>query len=160
MNALTLPEDNDLERLKARVARRITAALDERAVPHDIEQRLRVSRDLAVSRARAVRALAGQRRRASGVAMVGTGQAALGYGSDRSPWWVGTSLIALLLLLVIGLFAIDYRNEQIQIEAAAEIDAALLADDLPPVAYSDAGFREFLRLPLPPQAEQTEAEAD
>ena len=29
----------------------------------------------------------------------------------------------------------------------AEIDAALLADDLPPKAYSDAGFAEFLKTP-------------
>jgi hypothetical protein len=30
---------------------------------------------------------------------------------------------------------------------AAEIDSALLADDLPPKAYSDAGFVEFLKTP-------------
>jgi hypothetical protein len=35
-----------------------------------------------------------------------------------------------------------------QISAAAEIDASLLADDLPPSAYSDPGFVEFLKAPL------------
>ena len=34
-----------------------------------------------------------------------------------------------------------------QVVAAAEIDAALLTDDLPPDAYSDPGFAEFLRSP-------------
>jgi hypothetical protein len=36
---------------------------------------------------------------------------------------------------------------QEQVDAAAEIDAALLADDLPPAAYSDPGFLAFLKNP-------------
>jgi hypothetical protein len=36
-----------------------------------------------------------------------------------------------------------------QIQAAAEVDAVLLADDLPPEAYADPGFGEFLKLPQP-----------
>ena len=31
-----------------------------------------------------------------------------------------------------------------QIRDAAEVDSALLADDLPPEAYSDPGFAEYL----------------
>jgi hypothetical protein len=146
--------------LQTRYARKITAALDAASVPHDIEQRLRVARELAVSRARAARSFADQRRRAQGVAMVGGGQAALKGGSDGAPWWAGTSMFALLALLVIGLLTIEYRSEQAEIEAAAEIDAALLADDLPPAAYSDAGFREFLRLPLSPAPAPAEAEEE
>jgi Protein of unknown function (DUF3619) len=149
MNAAIHSQMTDLE---ARYARKLTSALDNLAVPHDIEQRLRVSRDLAVARARAVKVVSAQRQRARGVSMVGGGQAALGGGSDRAPWWVGTAMAALLVLLVGGLFAIDARNEQAQIEAAAEVDAALLSDDLPPSAYTDSGFREFLRLPTPAQA--------
>jgi hypothetical protein len=152
MNAATIPPVTDPERRQTQVARRITAALDQLSVPHDIEQRLRVSRELAVTRARAVRNLSAQRHRAGGVAMVGAGQAALGGGgSDRAPWWVSPALLT-LVLLVVGLMAIDVRNEQVQIEAAAEVDAALLADDLPPDAYSDAGFREFLHRPLAVEA--------
>jgi hypothetical protein len=41
-----------------------------------------------------------------------------------------------------------------QISATAEIDAALLGDELPPAAYTDPGFSEFLVTPLPPAAEQ------
>jgi hypothetical protein len=32
-----------------------------------------------------------------------------------------------------------------QIAAAAEVDTALLSDNLPPSAFSDPGFAEFLR---------------
>ena len=30
-------------------------------------------------------------------------------------------------------------------ELAAEVDAALLTDDLPPAAYTDPGFAQFLK---------------
>ncbi len=49
--------------------------------------------------------------------------------------------------LVAGLFLIQTWQDKAQISVAAEIDAALLADDLPPTAYSDAGFAEFLKTP-------------
>ncbi len=145
MTALS-PVTNNRDALEARFALRVTSALDQLAVPHDIEQRLRVARDLALSRARQAKATATTQVKARDVAMVGWGQAALNGSSDeKTPWWVGTAMAALALALVVGLFAIDYRNVQVQIEATAEVDALLLADDLPPKAYSDVGFREYLR---------------
>ena len=42
---------------------------------------------------------------------------------------------------------IQHWQDRTQISVAAEVDAALLADDLPPKAYSDAGFVEFLKTP-------------
>jgi hypothetical protein len=53
------------------------------------------------------------------------------------------------LALTLGLIAIDKLNLTQRIEAAAEIDAALLADDLPPSAYADPGFAEFLKQSRP-----------
>jgi hypothetical protein len=50
-----------------------------------------------------------------------------------------------LLLLVLGLMLIQHLHNQAEIHAAAEVDAALLADDLPPEAYSDPGFVVFLK---------------
>lgn len=138
---------SDRDALQSRFALRIASALNERSVPHDIEQRLRVARDLAVARARARRVSVSVSAPARNVGMVGAHQAALTGGPDRTPWWVGSASAALVVALVVGLFAIDYRNTQVQIEAAAEVDALLLADDLPPKAYVDAGFREYLRSP-------------
>jgi hypothetical protein len=136
------------EALQARYALRVTSALDQLAVPHDIEQRLRVARDLAVAKSRAARTSpATASAAARDVSNMGMGQAALQGGPDKAPWWLGPLMVGMVITLVVGLFAIDYQNTQAQIEAAAEVDAALLADDLPPKAYSDAGFREFVRLP-------------
>jgi hypothetical protein len=50
-----------------------------------------------------------------------------------------------LAVLVFGLVAIDRMHDRAQIAAAAEVDAALLSDDLPPDAYSDPGFAEYLK---------------
>jgi hypothetical protein len=45
------------------------------------------------------------------------------------------------------LIGIDELNLTQRIEAAAEVDAALLADDLPPTAYTDPAFAEFIKQP-------------
>jgi hypothetical protein len=54
-----------------------------------------------------------------------------------------------LAALIVGLMLIHEYTVSEQVRAAAEIDALLLADDLPPQAWTDPGFREFLKT-LPP----------
>ena len=78
---------------------------------------------------------------AAGVATLG------GSSPERGRWWLRLGSLLPLLLLVAGLLLIGHLHEQSQISAAAEIDADLLADDLPPGAYTDAGFAEFLKAP-------------
>jgi Protein of unknown function (DUF3619). len=50
-----------------------------------------------------------------------------------------------LFVLVGGLVLIQNWQTRTQITAAAEIDEALLGDDLPINAYRDPGFSEFLK---------------
>jgi hypothetical protein len=134
------------EALEARLALRLAAGLDEVAAsaPHDIEQRLRVAREQALARARERRA------GATAVNVSPDGAATLG------GWWMRLASVLPLLLLVGGLVAISQEAVQEQVDAAAEIDAALLADDLPPAAYSDPGFLAFLKNPplTPPTVTQ------
>jgi hypothetical protein len=134
---------------QALFGRRVAGALDALGVHHDIEQRLRVARELAVSRAKAARLTAAAPSRAAHeVSMVGTAQAALGGGGpDRTPWWIPSTVAGLVVALVVGLWVIDFANTRAQIDAAAEVDAMLLSDALPPKAYTDVGFREFVRSP-------------
>jgi len=127
----------ELEALQARLALRLTAALDEQPLAHDIGERLRVARERALAHARGVRA-----EPATAVVATGRGAAALAGGS---PWWTRLASLAPLLVLVAGLVLIQHMNNQAQIDAAAEIDAALLADELPPAAYGDPGFSQYLR---------------
>jgi hypothetical protein len=126
--------------------RRIAAALTQRDIlqpRRDIDERLRVARDQALARARQARVTA------PAPAVTATGGATLamtGPGGSDTPWWLRLSSLLPLAVLVLGLFLIDHHYTRSQIEAAAEVDAAILADDLPPDAYRDPGFAEFLKV--------------
>jgi len=129
------PEHDALE---ARIARRITTRLSARAeqLDPDLAERLRHARERALQAARAARTPAPQ--------AVGLGSTAV-IGVRRTPWWRSLSLALPLLALVCGLIVIQKMQAASQIAVAAEVDAALLSDELPPSAYGDAGFAEYLK---------------
>lgn len=139
----------DLETRQARFALRVAASLSEQAEqsPHDVSERLRFARERALERARLVRRAA-VAQAAPSVQMMGNGTAALSpnHGAS-SPWWLKLASVLPLVVLVAGLAMIQQLHSRNQIAAAAEIDAALLADNLPPDAYRDAGFVEYLKAP-------------
>jgi len=54
------------------------------------------------------------------------------------------SILPLLALIVGLVFIHDFHNDQNALELA-EVDSALLTDDLPPSAYTDASFLEYLK---------------
>jgi Protein of unknown function (DUF3619) len=147
MNKLTnLTPERRRDVLQARFAQRVAAALTEQQTVNprrDVEERLRVAREQALGRARTAARSAG----APTAVATGGGTIALGgdNGSEGAPWWLRLSSLLPLAVLLAGLLMIDRHYTQSQIEAAAEVDAALLADDLPPEAYRDPGFAEYLK---------------
>jgi hypothetical protein len=50
-----------------------------------------------------------------------------------------------LLALVAGLVAIDYAQDSYRAKELADVDVELLTDDLPPAAFTDPGFVQYLR---------------
>jgi Protein of unknown function (DUF3619) len=68
-----------------------------------------------------------------------------GFNFDNFGKW--SSFLPLLALLA-GLFAINHFQTEMRAKDVAEIDSALLTDDLPPAAYADQGFGQFLKLQL------------
>jgi Protein of unknown function (DUF3619) len=139
-NILALPAA--LDALEARVAYRVAGRLRERAdsLDGDIAERLRFAREKALERAQAARA-------ATTHVVVATSPAGAGVLGSSGGWWVRLGSVLPLVALAAGLMLIQHLHTEAQIAAAAEIDAELLADDLPPAAYSDAGFVEFLKTP-------------
>jgi hypothetical protein len=135
------------EALEARFALRATAHLTAQAdaLPQDITERLRVAREQAIQRARAVRTVAAPQAASSRQGNTLTWPGASQNGG--SGWWVKLGAIIPLVALLAGLMLIQDWHGSNQVSAAAEIDASLLSDDLPPSAYSDPGFVEFLRSP-------------
>lgn len=169
------------EALEARFALRLSARLDEGAqsVSHDITERLRVAREQAVRATREARVKAAAPVMAPtpvlvGVSIAGVNQAQVGAGMlggwsesaqsrqpshgrrlDEGPvsWgWRFASALP-VLALVLGLWGVQRYYQHEQIQAATDVDMALLTDDLPPSAYADPGFEEFLRAGPAPVAE-------
>jgi hypothetical protein len=59
--------------------------------------------------------------------------------------WDTVGWIAPLVVLVFGLIGIAQWQDDSRINDIAEVDAALLSDDVPPDAYADNGFMAFLK---------------
>ena len=66
--------------------------------------------------------------------------------------WDTVSWVAPLLVLVFGLMGIAQWQEDSRINDIAEVDAAILVDDVPPDAYADSGFLGFLKNGAPADA--------
>lgn len=168
-----------IEAIEARFALRLSARLDDsaKALPHDITERLRVAREQAVRAAVQARpqvAMAPEyvpSSQLAGVSMAGSGssgQASLsgwgtgmqhrdrqhGRGMDDGPlpwgWRLASALPA--LALVVGLWGIHIWYQSEKVQAASDVDMALLTDDLPPAAYADPGFEEYLQTEPPVSA--------
>lgn len=143
--------------LDARITRfglRIAAGLTERnnALPHDVAERLRFAREQALARAGQARAAAAAATSAAGVARSSTvaDAATLAlrggpHGGGGNGLWAKLAAALPLILLLAGLLLMQKGQVNEQIAAAAEVDTALLSDQLPPAAFSDPGFAEFLR---------------
>lgn len=132
--------------LEARFGYKVTTHLSRTSetLSHDIQERLRIAREQAVARAiQKTRAMAPQTVQAP--TTVGLAGAAALLGRGWSSWWVKLGALAPLAVLVAGMLMVEEWQHQEMIEAAAEVDAAILMDALPPDAYTDPGFVEFLK---------------
>jgi hypothetical protein len=129
------------EAMEARFARGVAVYLSESAeqVSPDVAERLRFGREKAIEIVRQGRGDA----RELGV----TASGAVIAGFSQSRWWLRFASVLPLIALVGGLVLIQNGESRNQISVAAEIDEALLGDDLPINAYRDPGFSEFLKAP-------------
>jgi len=118
-------------------AYKVRRALDERsdALPPTMAARLAAARELALSRKKI-------EVRAPAPTLAGAGR--LGFGRDSRSWLVRLGVAAPLLaglMLFVGLYQYE---QQSHINDIADLDAAVLADELPLSAYVDHGFNAFL----------------
>ncbi|HEY2560679.1 MAG TPA: DUF3619 family protein [Caldimonas sp.] len=129
------------EAMEARFARSVAACLSESAeqVSPDVAERLRFGREKALEIARHGRGNAHE------LGVTASGAAIAGFSQSR--WWLRFASVLPLVALVGGLVLIQNWENRAQISVAAEIDEALLGDDLPINAYRDPGFSEFLKAP-------------
>ena len=124
------------------IGRRFAQQLDlgTQQLPHDITERLRAARTRAVA-AR----LVPQLQTAGGISVQGS-VGALHFGDEGLTWWSRLASLLPLVALVTGLFCLQQVMDDTRADELAEVDAALLTDDLPPSAYADPGFLQFLKM--------------
>ena len=107
---------------------------------HDISERLRAARMQAVSKRKIAKT------QAAGNTINLGGSSALTWGSSEGlGWWGRIGSVMPLIALVVGLLAINSVQNDNRAQELAEVDAALLTDALPPAAFSDPGFVQFLK---------------
>ena len=121
------------------IATRLTESTDH--LPHDITERLRAARVQAVEKHKQVLL------QTSPVLFTHERSNVLtaSHAGGHSNWWGRLGGAGLLLFLVAGLLIINVVQDEIGARELADIDAALLTDELPPAAYVDAGFAQFLK---------------
>ena len=137
----TSPKKADIlqDRFGVKTAAYLSAASS--SLPYDISERLRAARAQAVSKRKIAKT-----QTAGGVVNSG-GSAALTWGSDDGLGWGGRiGSVMPLIALVVGLLAINSIQNDNRAQELAEVDSALLTDELPPAAFSDPGFVQFLKI--------------
>lgn len=136
---------SSLENKEFEFGREMRRALDESAanLPAPTTARLAAARQAALARKKAEPVFV----RAPALAAAGVGSLA-GAPSPlpvRRRSALGRFALAWpLAALVAGLFAIAYFEDQQRTAELADIDAAMLSDDLPLTAYLDHGFNAYL----------------
>jgi hypothetical protein len=138
---MTTIQATQSEQLQDRFGRLVAARLGAGTaeLSHDVAERLRAARVQAVARRKPANL-----RTASAVSNAG-GAATLTFGDEGQSLWNRIASVLPLVALVAGLFAIQVAQDERRAHEVAEVDAALLTDDLPPAAYADPGFIQFLK---------------
>ena len=114
------------------LARRICQYLDAgtERLPYRVTERL------AAARAAALAGVAQPSR---------TGRATATHDLPPSLWWRVVATAVPLLLLVVGVFLVSSVEQDQSVAELAEVDSALLTDDVPLVAYADHGFGVYIK---------------
>ena len=112
-------------RVAYQIKRHLNGSLGE--IGADKLERLRAGREQALTK----------QKKGSSLAIAGGGSLGFDFG------WAGQ--VVPLLVLLIGLLTMNYWQQNRYTEEVADIDAQMLADELPPSAYLDRGFDSWLK---------------
>lgn len=121
-------------------------------IRHALDLNLANLPDDTVSRLASARCIALSRKKKNAPVLVPVTQAALaGYGTHRAlglhapfTWLRRIGLVMPVIVLLAGLALIYEFEQQQHIADTADIDTAILTDELPPAAYLDHGFTAYL----------------
>jgi len=132
------PTEQDVDRLGQYFSAQLKLATPN--LPHDMTERLRVARQLAMAQRKPLV----QSRWVKNPQINPNGTLAAPPDEGLNLWSILASALP-LLVLVVGLMAIQWVQQDNITSEIAATDSALLTDELPPDAYMDAGFAQFLK---------------
>ena len=137
-NPITHPADMDLW------GHNFTQQLDlaTQNMGHDISERLRIARVRALESRPAPMRLMRYR------TALQTNGLLSSHGDEGLNLWRILASALPLVALVMGLILVQAIQQELTESDIASIDSALLLDDLPPDAYTDPGFLQFLKVQL------------
>jgi Protein of unknown function (DUF3619) len=143
---MTTQNNTNALSVETQVAQRITAALSRsnENLPHNTSERLRAARVRAVMARKKPLTLVRTSIR-SGSVLNGQGSLSLGGGGGDRPmrqWLLG---LAPIVILSVAMMMVSDNLQTSRSMEIAEVDAAILIDDLPPEAYADPGFLQFVK---------------
>ena len=138
INSLQNRSDILQDRFALKAASYLSAGTAE--MPYDISERLRAARVQAVSKRKITPTW-----NAASVVNNGSSAALTWGGNDGLNGWSRIGAVIPLVALVVGLLTISAVQSDNRAQEIAEVDAALLIDELPLAAFSDPGFVQFLK---------------
>ncbi len=129
----------NLDLVEQEFGERVTRLLSAQSenLSSDVQLRLRDARATAISRTKAEPVF---------VAQLQTTHRSFRSSSWNKPIWSLTGWLVPVAVVVLGLIAITEWQEDLRINDIANVDIALLTDDVPPDAFVDNGFMAFLKL--------------
>jgi Protein of unknown function (DUF3619) len=115
----------------------IQRALNESAthLPYKVSHRLAQSRQAALAKYSAQPAIAMQSVLVGGISS----------GNELPYWRQGLNLAFPVIVVAVALYAISATRDSAEVDATAEIDRAVLLDELPISTYTDYGYGVFLK---------------
>ena len=124
------------------LGRRFAQVLEKNSeLPYEVSERLRAARMRALS----VRRVSQTQLQTAQDIQSQNGLALLKFPTQSHFFLQTFGSILPLLALIVGLvFIHEFHNDQSALELA-EVDSALLTDDLPPSAYTDPSFLDYLK---------------
>jgi hypothetical protein len=141
---------NQAELRERRFAHAVRTALNESAgqLPSDVRDRLAAARRTALAhkKAEAVQSVV-----SPALALPGVGSMSMNLGGEPS---TGRKMLNLMrrmgllwptIALIAGLTGIYQWQQQQRVDELAEVDTAMMLDNLPLAAYADQGFHQYLK---------------
>jgi hypothetical protein len=140
---ISLQDEIQQEMSQEHLGRMVAKSLDQNLenLPPHLTQGLEKARILAISKKKPEKSYAWN----FSLNFAGMSSSSKSGKTGHGSWLKSLGSIAPIIVLLVGLAGIAQWQQDARIDDIADIDAALLSDEVPPDAYADNGFWVFMK---------------